>query len=144
MVRELFSSTATKGKGETDMNLNQAIDEAEHWLTCISSGIRTKEGKELRKVIGDEKFQKYWLDLVMRTTEPSVYVSPKGEIFFNENARKYAIESEVREAIELLIAFDLLEVPIQICLTNSMKELAEISPDSIIVQCEGEISKSER
>ena len=121
------------------MNLREAIDELEHWL--ISTGyeitVSTKDGIEAR-TFKPEDHQKVCLALMKEQKEPYVYVNQKAEIFFNQAAKKYAVESEVRDAIELLLGLGYLpDPPLTIVLTNSLRELAEMSPNTKISHLEG-------
>jgi len=124
------------------MKLREAIDEAQHWT--MSAGYeftgRTRDGRIKTKALSPQNHQTLWLAILKEQKGPYVYVNRKGEVFFNETAKKYAIESEVRDAIELLLGFRFLpDPPLSICLTNSLRELAEMAPDTRVFHLEGAV-----
>ena len=120
------------------VTLREAIDEMEHWsfVECIK-GI--KDGQLVDLKLSVEQEEKLHLAVVQEAKQPQVCVNRKGEMFFNEAARKYTIESETRDAIELLIGVGIITPPLIITLTRSLKELAEMAPDTQVMHLSGDV-----
>ena len=69
---------------------------------------------------------------------PLVYVDKQGKIFFNEAAKKWERPDEIElRLIEIWIR-DMDRKPFVILLSRSLKELAEITPDTLVSSIEGE------
>ncbi len=116
-------------KDPYNMILREAIDEMNHWLITQWIVAKKKDGSKETINLNSEIGEKLCLALLKETKQPHIYVNIKGKVFFSEVAKKYAIESEIQDAIELLMGFKILTPPLYICLTDSTKELAEMAPD---------------
>ena len=69
---------------------------------------------------------------------PLVYVDKQGKIFFNEAAKKWERPDELElRLIEIWIR-DMDRKPFVILLSRSLKELAEIAPDTLVSSIKGE------
>lgn len=122
------------------VSLEKALKMMSQWLFTDKIVAAKKNGSRGREIeLNSDIGEKVALCLIETSKEPRVFVNRQGEITFNDTAKKYANENDVKDAIYLLIGFEYLTPPTLIVLTRSLSELAKMEPDQKIVRLKGEM-----
>lgn len=130
------------------MRLEDALRVSEYWLfgypSDMSVGKKGEPSTPIMKLCKPEIIDRLFEAIVLESKEPTVCVKRDGSIIFNECAKRFEIEEEIRDAIEVLIihgGFE--ELPATIVLTNSLRTLAELDPDKKLFYLRVEVQKKD-